>query len=328
MAGLPQEKGERGLLRRAMTVTRSGGCFALIHSRFLSGLIVWFAAAGAAAGGAGTTAAEFLRFGAGARSESLGQAMVAVPDGPNGLAYNPAGLVGPRAHEAAFEHQQGALGTAREYGAVAFRFSTRTAVGMSANVLRLGEFTARDGAGRETGQFTGTSLVLTAGAARRFGRVSLGLSAKAIRETLAGYSAQTGALDLGAIVQATRGLAFGAAVQNLGPGLTFLNDVAPLPRLVRLGGAARVAAGLLFSAEAVLDGDRVAGQFGTEYLLGPAALRLGYAGAGASRDSQVPFFAGAGFRFGRIGVDYAFSPLAELGGSHRFSLGFGFGGGR
>lgn len=315
MAGLPEDVAGRKLMHRVIRATRGG--------------LFFVAAFSPAFAGTGTTAAEFLRFGAGARSESLGQAMVAVPDGPNGLAYNPAGIVGPRAHEAAFEHQQGALGTAREYGAVAFRFSTRTAVGMSANILRLGEFIARDGAGRDIGQFTGTSLVLTAGAARRFGRVSLGLSAKAIRETLAGYSAQTGALDFGAIVQATRGLAFGAAVQNLGPGLTFLSATAPLPRLVRLGGAARVAPGLLFSAEAVLDGDRVAGQFGTEYLLGPAALRLGYAGNGiASRESAVPFFAGAGFRLGRIGFDYAFSPLAELGGSHRFSLGFGFGGGR
>ena len=87
--------------------------------------------------------------------------------------------------------------------------------------------------------------------------------------------------------------------------------------------------GLLLTADAVLDGERVAGQFGTEYLLGPAALRLGYAGTGvAARESAVPFFAGAGFRVGRVGLDYAFSPLGDLGGTHRLSLGFKFGGRR
>ena len=319
MAGLPKTEGVDALSHRESWVrwSRSGGVFL---SALSLGVTV------ALAGGAGTTGAELLRFDAGARSESLGQAMTAVPDGPNALASNPAGLAGPRSHEAVFEHQEGVLGTAREYGAVAFRFSTRTAVGISANVLRLGAFTGRDGAGRDTGAFGGSSVILTAGAARRVGRVAFGLSVKAIRETLAGYTAQTGAVDVGALVQVSRGLAFGAAVQNLGPGLTFMSDTAPLPRRLKLGGAARVMPGLLLTADAVLDDGRIVGQGGTEYLLGPVALRLGYAGtAVASRESAMPFFAGAGFRLGRVGLDYAFSSLADLGASHRFSMGFRFG---
>jgi hypothetical protein len=51
-----------------------------------------FAAVAAWAGGAGTSSAQFLKIGVGARAEAMGEAYGAVADDPYALYWNPAGL--------------------------------------------------------------------------------------------------------------------------------------------------------------------------------------------------------------------------------------------
>jgi len=136
------------------------------------------------------------------------------------------------------------------------------------------------------------------------------------------------------------GLRLGAAVQNVGPGLKFLDETDALPLTVAGGAGYRVGrSGLLLALDVKtlpLEG-RTTVSLGTEYAMFSAlSIRAGYLSALAAGDAAAGgvatqrawdlsgFGAGLGLRVGSYTLDYSFTPSGELGSVQRISLGAKF----
>jgi hypothetical protein len=127
----------------------------------------------------------------------------------------------------------------------------------------------------------------------------------------------------------------GAAIQNLGPGLKFLDERSSLPLTFAAGAAYRFPIGLALAADARLRPHSHIQEFGigTEYTaLKALTFRGGWLGTRTTGSSPsraravVPqgFAAGIGLRISTFNLDYSFQPAGELGNAQRISVGSKF----
>lgn len=283
----------------------------------------------------GAAGQEFLRIGVGARALGMGGAFTAVSDDASALAWNPAGLGGLSSKELATMHAE--LAGVSRYDFVGYAHPTGAGtVAAGARRLSQGGLEGRDASGGTTGTFSASDTAVDLAYGLKAGpRASLGASARYIRGVIAGVSAQTFALDLGGLYRlAPLGPGtpqLGAAVQNLGPGLRFLDERAALPLTVAGGLGYRLPVGLLLAADVrhSPEARSTEASVGTEYALHSSfAVRVGYAAAGASGRERAPGLRGMAGGFGLKGygysLDYSAAPFGELGSGHRFSLGARF----
>lgn len=156
----------------------------------------------------------------------------------------------------------------------------------------------------------------------------LGGGVKYIQSRIAEVSAQTFAVDLGGQYEFEKmgpgHPQLGLAVQNLGPGLKFLDERSSLPLTVAVGAGYRLPVGLLgaidykrrpYSKSEV--------NVGAEYAVLPSfAIRAGYSSGGAG--ALDGFAAGFGIKARGYALDYSMAPFGELGLVQRFSLGAKF----
>jgi hypothetical protein len=110
-----------------------------------------------------------------------------------------------------------------------------------------------------------------------------------------------------------RGIYFGAAVQNVGPGIRFVEQTDPLPMNIKVGVGLRLGP-LTLAADVNKprdNGFRL--NVGAEgMILGLLALRAGY-------NTANSFTAGVGVTWKMVSVDYAFVPYKEIDATHRIS---------
>jgi hypothetical protein len=163
-------------------------------------------------------------------------------------------------------------------------------------------------------------------------RLSLGLNAKYIHQTLDSIDANAYAGDGGILYDTRwRDLRLGASVQNVGSRVKFVNESDPLPFTCRLGASAPLfSRRMLVSSDLIIPRDHAVGlAFGGEYkrpLLRDVAatVRSGY-----RTDSDVTGFSGVsmggGLEVGRASFDFAWVPFGDLGNAYRFSLHVKFG---
>jgi len=293
---------------------------------------------------AGSTSAAFLKLGVGARAAALGGAFAAVPGDPFAIYWNPAGLAyaGP-GKSVGFFHNEYFQGLGQEF----LSYSAPAKNGGWG--LGLNYFYAGDGLERRSGlneadaanpisppegEFGAYDLAFSAGYARRYaGDYALGAAFKVIRQSVDDESGASAALDLGLLREFSwRGGAYtaGLSVQNLGPGIKFVERRYALPLIVRAGLSRRLEeSGALLTLEADKPSDNYPSvAVGAEYpLTGRLSLRSGYRYRqhGNELGAWSGFSAGAGVAFDRLTLDYAFSPFGVLGNSHRFSLHLRFG---
>lgn len=176
----------------------------------------------------GTTSAEFLLFGAGARGTALGGAFSAIATDPSALYYNPAGIaLMPRAGAMVGTYDYVAE-TRYSWGGIAFPFSGGTrAVG-----LQVGTFGFKDQPVYTAAQPEGTGSVYSVSQtvagltfAQNFSdRFSAGITAKGVFDNLGEASGQAFALDFGTSFHAqlsSHPIRFAFIVQNLGSNLSY-----------------------------------------------------------------------------------------------------------
>lgn len=303
------------------------------------------------AGGPGTSGAPFLQLGYGARALGLGEAYAAVANDAAALHYNPAGLSYPAfndgvqkpgPYEVLLSHSVLVQGV--QMTQVGF---VRRPFGLSLTHLSLGGIEARTAETAEPeSTFGASSLSLGASYGRKVGPIGLGATAKFIRETIGTSAATTVALDLGVLHRfERRPVSVGLGVANLGKGIRYVDDTAPLPTTVRLGVAYGMTKEFPHTLSFQLDLPRDSGaivRFGGEYLgFGPLALRAGYrtfagdqrtAATGKALGSTASglsefygMFLGAGVRTKLGSLDYALVPYGELGTAHRLTFNLKFG---
>ena len=286
----------------------------------------------------GVSGGQFLRIGVDARSAALGETGAALSGAP-GLFYNPAGLAEAAGPELFFSHARWIGDTG--YSSLAFagkRYSGVVGAGIS--YLDYPSIDKYDKFGNDlSATYSANDAAVMLGYGRQVApRLDLGFAAKYISSRLETANASALALDGGLRYCALPGkLDFGLAVQNFGGPLKFRSRSDPLPLIVRLGGAYRLPFGrdrrMHKSAAFFTDVNylRDAGVFGgagvemtTAYDKGAVfAMRLGYRTAAAGGSSGVS--AGLGMDMSSYLIDYAYSPMGDIGNTHRVSVTVRFG---
>lgn len=301
---------------------------------FLAALALFLQAGHASAETA--SGARFLKIAVGARSVGMGGAYTAVANDATAIYWNPAGLAPLSRKELGLMHSEWLLGTKYDFLGYAHPLSWGT-LGLGISRLGAGELQGR-GSGREAqGGFSASDAAYALSYGKALGNhANLGLSVKYLTSSIGSDTASTFALDLGITRKlALAPVSLGASVQNLGPGLKFVDQRDPLPLAVTLGGAYHAWHLLDLALDVKYEpyDKRTSVAVGTEYtVFSVLALRAGYASytaqalAGSARPNTplAGFGGGFGLKLGSYSADYAITPFGDLGNVQRFSLGVRF----
>jgi len=312
----------------------------------------------------GTTAAQFLKIGVGARASAMGESYVAEANEASAIFWNPAGLAQITSNEVIFVRTKWIADITYDFAAVVVPLSNLGTFGLFYQGMTMDDMKVRTEYAQDgTGELFGvTSFALGLSYARKMtGKFSFGLNAKYIGERIWHESASTFALDVGITYQTTvENLRLGMAITNYGGKmqmdgkdlLTFV-DIDPslegnneniitrlntekydIPLGFRVGMAYDPIKTEFHRVTMTVDGVTPNDYYehlnvGMEYGFREMVfLRGGYRGIGVN-DYEVGFSAGGGIKYkmsNNIGfvVDYAFVDFGRLDNVQRFSLGLTF----
>ncbi len=169
----------------------------------------------------GTTAAQFLKVGAGARAIGMGNAQTALGGDIYSIYWNPAGLAGIQSStEVAFNHAQWLADITYDFAAAALNLGELGVVSASFTTLSVPEdevrtIAAPEGDGRT---WDAGSIAITMGYSKSLtDRFSVGMQVKFIRESVWNTSSSGFAVDIGTMyVTPFNDLVIGAAISNFG----------------------------------------------------------------------------------------------------------------
>ncbi len=271
------------------------------------------------AAGPGTTGANFLKIGVGARAAALGDAFTVIVDDSTSLYWNPAGLAKMEKGQLSATYNVWFAGINQGYLGIGFPLGGTGVAAGGVNYVHMGDFDGRDEAGNPTGTFTASALNYNLGYANRVGeKLMWGISAGVVQDTIDDDIKSTYAANLGLIFKSSELLSLGLALQNIGGQLG--GD--PLPFLAKIGMALTWESSLLVLDIAKPTDDDVYYCAGIEWWIQDGiALRVGYK---TNQDIGEGLTAGFGFDKGKIRFDYAYVPYGELGDTHKVLLGMNF----
>jgi len=312
----------------------------------------------------GTTAAQFLKIGVGARAAAMGESYAAEANDASAIYWNPAGLASMTANEVLFARTSWIADMSYDFASVVMPMQGLGTFGIFYQSLNMDEMEVRTELAPEgTGElFNATSLALGVSYARNMTeRFAFGVSAKYIREQIWHESASTFALDVGityrtSIENLRLGMAitnYGGKMQMDGKDLLYFIDIDPsldgnnenvIARLntekydIPLGFRVGVAYDpiktdfhrITMAVDGVTPNDyyeylNVGMEYGFREMV---FLRGGYKGLGVN-DYEVGFSAGGGIKYkmqNNLGIilDYAFVDFGRLDNVQRFSLSITF----
>jgi hypothetical protein len=188
---------------------------------------------------AGTSGAQFLKIGAGARAAGMGEAFTAVADDVTAIAWNPAGLGRLTAPEFTAMHSQWFQDSSYEFLAAAYPAAWGT-LGVSVQGLTVEGIPKRAGdTDAPDGEFDSKDAAYALSFGKSLGeRWAAGANVKYVRQEIDGRSASAMALDLGGLWQSPYDpLSLGLSVRHLGGEIKFVEEGDPLPMTVTLGAA-------------------------------------------------------------------------------------------
>jgi hypothetical protein len=276
------------------------------------------------AGAAGTSAASFLKMGAGARAAAMGESFVSVANDATATYWNPAGVARVEDTQISAMQNMHVVDTSYQYLS-AVKPMGRFGIGVSAARMNYGtidRYTVNDA---KDGTFNASSLAAGLSVAGKVGDdLSVGGTVKMIKESIEAESANGMAADLGLLYD-INGFTIGASAQNIGPAMKMVQESFALPMTVRLGASTRVLDKKMLLSGGVSKANDSSAQVqaGLEYNLASYfTLRGGYKLASGASDlgALVGVSAGFGLQFDRFNLDYAVTPFGDLGLSHRISL--------
>jgi hypothetical protein len=197
------------------------------------GLLLCPALAGAGVEKAGTTAANFLSLGSGARILGMGGATLGLAGGLDAGAWNTGALGWVERTELTFSHAGLAEDAAQEWIAAGGRLGrSETRWALSGLYQTEGSFEGRDALGGSTGSFEVASMAVGGQLAHRFGRrASVGFGAKWVNEDLGAMRGSGLTFDGGMLVRVGM-LGFGVAAQNAGGHMGYGSRTYPFPTSV------------------------------------------------------------------------------------------------
>jgi len=169
----------------------------------------------------GTTVAQFLKIGAGARAIGMGGAYTAVANDIYGVYWNPAGVANINSNgQVAFNHVNWLADISYDFAAASLNveevgtfFITMVSLGVPEDVVRTVDFPEGDGR-----MWDAKSLAIGVGFARKLtDKFSVGFHVKYIREGIWDNSASGMAVDIGTFyVTPFNDMVIGASISNFG----------------------------------------------------------------------------------------------------------------
>lgn len=291
----------------------------------------------------GTSGAQFLKLGGGARAEGMGEAYTALPTEADAIYWNPAALSSIAHHSATVMHEALPAGINYEFLGYGQKLGASGGLGASIQYLSQPSIDQTDSTGFSTGNsFHPSDFAAAVGGAYTlhgenyggFEGASFGVTGKYIQSTITKTASTFGA-DLGFLSAPfqvlDRDMRIAYVAQNLGGTLKFQQLGDPMPTNLRLGASWAPAKGwlLAFDLDEPLDNTPYFA-VGTEYGLSvnddtSFTGRLGVnTRAIGDSGSLAGLTLGLGARFKSYGLDYAFAPLGALGMTNTLSLTFAF----
>jgi hypothetical protein len=289
----------------------------------------------------GTFDGQFLKIGVGARAEGMGGAFVGVADDATALFWNAAGIARIESDKSELTFSHANWPAELSFDQVGYVFHLKKipgAFGAQIRALTMNPMvettayqpdpTVGDGNSFDAG-YLAAGLSYARSLTDKF---SAGVTMNMIHEGLAEFSQQTFAFDVGTLYDVgTAGMKIGMAISNIGSQVKFIDREARIPAIFRVGTSAT----LLQSQDQKLIGsfefshppdnaERL--NVGAEYAFRKYVfLRGGY---NINYDAEG-IAGGVGFHFpvsvaGMADLDYSYTDMKDLGGSHRFSLKFLF----
>ena len=279
---------------------------------------------------AGTTAANFLSLGSGARTFSMGGATLGLGDDLGGGAWNAAALGWVSQSEAVLSHAGLQNKSRQEWGAYGGRIRhTQTRWAVTGLYQGDGSFEGRDASGISTGNFSVSSTALGATVAQQVGNlVTLGFGSKYVNEKLGSVSGAGFTFDAGLMVR--RGpFGFGVAAQNLLGQMKYGPTIYAFPTNYGAGVAfTHPATGLRVALDANFPNAYHRDvRAGVEWMYkGMAAFRTGYRKElGSPGDPLTGASFGLGAGRNGMWMDYGYLLSGNGGGQHRLGLRFNLG---
>jgi hypothetical protein len=278
---------------------------------------------------AGTSTAQFLKLGAGARASGMGGAFAGVANDATAIYWNPAGLGNLTSGALSVMHASWLDDINYEWAAYAQPLGGFGVLGVGVQYLSYGTLTKLDSTGLEGDSFNPADMAATLSYAKKIGSFGLGINLKYISSKIVDTAMAYGA-DIGIQQKLGDKLTLGLVAQNMGSKMKFINEEDPLPMNIKFGGAYSIKSNWI----AALDinspnDDDIAYAAGTEYVwaldnnMGIAG-RIGYTTAAQDTGGVNGISAGFGFNYKIYSVDYAYVPYGDLGNTQRTSLSIKF----
>ncbi len=280
----------------------------------------------------GTSGAQFLKIGAGARPTAMGDSFVGIADDINAVYYNPAGLANLSHPELTAMHTQWFQGINYDFGAFVLP-SEYGAFAVSVATLKVDDHIKRGADESNEGTFEALDAAYGLSYARSlYSNLSLGLTARYIHQEIDTAKASTWSGDVGLLKRfEEKPLTVGLAIRHLGQNVRFSEESDPLPTEIDLGVGSAVLRDRLklgFDIKRPRDNDL---QFGTgaewkQALRGDFkyAVRGGYNSSGTDADGTTGISLGAGLGFRQFDFDFAWVPFGILGHTFRYSASLRF----
>jgi hypothetical protein len=246
----------------------------------------------------------FLRYGASARSLSLGNAVVGLSDDVATSYWNPAGLAQLRTMEITGMGATMFNDTKYTFFALGMPTENWGTFSLNGTFTSSGEFersTWEDDLGETFSEKEG---IFSLGYANGFGRLTYGVNLKSVSQDIGGASGSSLGMDVGLYYRPHRLLSLGASVQNLiEPKITLVEEEEKLARSMRAGLALRFFRGRMVMTTDLVKTEFMDTSFRSGLEIWPVrflSLRGGYDG------EREHMSAGAGFRFENWQFDYAY----------------------
>jgi opacity protein-like surface antigen len=310
----------------------------------------------------GTTAAQFLKIGVGARAMGMGGAFTATADDITAMYWNPGGLAQTYTNEAFFNHVRWFADVNFDYASFATHLPGLGTLGAFVTVLSMDEMLVRTTDRPEgTGEYFGAgALSIGLSYARNLtDQFSIGFNAKYLREYIWNMSAAGVALDVGTMyrIPVLNELRLAASISNFGAkmklegrdnlmivqtgaadGNLINTDVQmgafDLPLIFRVGVAADVIKSdesrLTTAIDAVHPNDNTEYlNTGVEYAWNEMLFLRGGWKSLFERDTEQRFTLGLGVHYRileqlKIKIDYAYQDWGRLTNVHYLSVGVKF----
>jgi len=278
----------------------------------------------------GSTTAQFLKLGIGAKSAGMGNAVTAVYNGTEAIYWNPANLSYLDKKELSFSHTIWFEDVNYEWLSFVLPTTEYGVFGFGLQYVSYGSIDRIDNQQISDGSFSPLDMALYLSYATTYENIDMGLNLKYIYSKIE-QSAYALALDLGINYNLSEKTFIGATLTNLGTDMKFNKETEPLPLLFKAGVSHYILDTWLVALDLNFPRDNeVYIDFGTEYSFLIAenlnfAFRAGYEG----RNKDIPGFnwinLGFGLDYLDYAFDYAFVPYGDIGMTHRFSFSIKFG---